>query len=85
MRGWRFMTLIHQKFDITDRVIGKMKNGEIQLYLENEKIGKITLPQGYQLELEHHYEAEQEKIYQHVTATEQPDARYTDCDEGGWC
>ncbi|SFB12358.1 MULTISPECIES: YusG family protein [unclassified Bacillus (in: firmicutes)] len=79
------MTLKHHKLEITDRVIGKLENGQIQLYLENEKIGNIELPEGFQIHLEHHYEAEQQKIYQNVTATEGKDARYTDCDEGGWC
>ena len=79
------MTLKQQKMDITDRVTGKLENGEIQLYLENESIGKIRLPEDAQLELGHHYESEQNRIYQHVSVPDQSEARYTDCDEGGWC
>ncbi|MEO2073850.1 MAG: YusG family protein [Bacillus sp. (in: firmicutes)] len=79
------MTLKQQKVDVTDRVVGKIKNGEIELFLESASIGKIKLPENMQYELEHHYEADQQKIYQHVTVTDQPDAKYTDCDEGGWC
>ncbi|UII55454.1 YusG family protein [Cytobacillus spongiae] len=79
------MTLKQQKLDITDRVIGRLENGEIKLFLENEPIGKMTLPQGCVFQLEHHFEANEQKIFQHVTVTEQPAARYTDCDEGGWC
>jgi len=79
------MTLKQQKMDITDRVTGKLENGEIQLYLENESIGKIKLPEGAQLELEHHYESVQNRIYQHVSVPDQSEPRYTDCDEGGWC
>jgi hypothetical protein len=79
------MTLKQQKLDITDRVTGKLENGRIQLYLENEPIGKINLPEGVQLELGHHYESEQNRIYQHVSVPEQSEPRYTDCDEGGWC
>ena len=39
------MVLKSNKIDITDRVVGKLKDGEIELYLENEKIGSIHLPQ----------------------------------------
>jgi hypothetical protein len=80
------MTLKPQKMDITDRIIGKLKNGTIELFLENEAIGKVTLPVESTFELEHHFEADQQnRIYQHYTSTDQPVARYTDCDEGGWC
>jgi hypothetical protein len=79
------MTLNQQKLDVTDRVTGKLENGQIQLYLENEPIGQIKLPEGIQLELEHHYVAEHNKIYQHVSVPGQSEPRYTDCDEGGWC
>lgn len=77
--------LKQQKIDITDRVVGKLKNGEIELFLENERIGKMSIPSGVEMKLEHHYEGDQQRIYQHVTTTSGPDARYTDCDEGGWC
>lgn len=79
------MTLNQQKIDITERVVGKLKNGEIELYLENERIGKMTIPTESEIQLEHHFEGDKDKIYQHVTTTSGPDARYTDCDEGGWC
>ena len=79
------MTLNQKKIDVTDRVVGKIHNGEIELFLENSSIGKITLPENLTYQLEHHFEADQQKIYQHVTLTEQPNAKYTDCDDGGWC
>ncbi|MGX6445399.1 YusG family protein [Neobacillus sp. K501] len=79
------MTLKQQKIDVTDRVIGKMQNGEIELFLENTSIGKIKLPGDMEVQLDHHFEVDQRKIYQHVSVTEQPDAKYTDCDDGGWC
>ncbi|MDQ0157653.1 YusG family protein [Robertmurraya andreesenii] len=79
------MVLKQQKIDITDRVTGKIINGELELFLENAPIGKIKLPQAIPFELEHHFETDHQRIYQHVTVTEQPDAKYTDCDDGGWC
>lgn len=62
-----------------------MKNGEMELFLDNTPIGKMKLTDHMQVELEHHFEVEQQKIYQHVTSTEGSDAKYTDCDDGGWC
>jgi hypothetical protein len=79
------MTLKQQKFDITDQVVGKLQEGEVQLFVGNESIGKIKLPEGIQLELEHHYVSEQNRIYQHVSVPDPSEPRYTDCDEGGWC
>ncbi|WP_235815117.1 YusG family protein [Neobacillus vireti] len=79
------VVLKQQKIDVTDRVVGKLKNGEIELYLENEKIGNIQLPNGYSIQMDHHFETDEQKIFQHVTTTEHPQARYTDCDESGWC
>lgn len=79
------MTLNQTKIDVTDRVTGKIHNGEIELFLENTSIGKMPLPENVKYQLEHHFEQDQQKIYQHVTTTETPNAKYTDCDEGGWC
>ena len=45
----------------------------------------MKLSDHMQVELEHHFEVDQQKIYQHVTTTENPNAKYTDCDDGGWC
>lgn len=71
--------------DVTDRIIGKLEKGGIALYLEQEKIGVITLPESMEIDLEHHYEAKAQKIYQHVSVPSESQPRYTDCDEGGWC
>jgi hypothetical protein len=80
------MTLQPQKLDITDNIVGKLKNGVIELYHEEQPIGKITLPSDSKFELSHHFEmGPQQRIFQHYTSTTQPEARYTDCDEGGWC
>ncbi|MFC0417864.1 YusG family protein [Cytobacillus solani] len=79
------VVLKNNKIDITDRVVGKLKDGEIELYLENERIGSIRLPQEPAIQMDHHFETDRQKIYQHVTTTESPQACYTDCDEGGWC
>lgn len=79
------MTLKKQKVDVTDRVTGKIRNGVMELFLEDTPIGKMQLPENIQYELEHHFEANQQKIYQHITVTDDSDPKYTDCDDGGWC
>ncbi|MGG3798819.1 YusG family protein [Metabacillus fastidiosus] len=78
--------LNEKKVDVTDQIIGKMKNGEIQLLLGDSPIGKIKFPENTQIELlDHHFETDQQRIFQNITVTEGKDARYTDCDQGGWC
>ncbi|MFP5112760.1 YusG family protein [Bacillaceae bacterium C204] len=72
------MTLKQQRVDVTDRVIGKMKNGEMELLLDRMPIGKMKLSDHMQVELDHHFQVEQQKIYQHVTKTEIPDAKHAD-------
>ncbi|WP_409271192.1 YusG family protein [Neobacillus sp. SCS-31] len=79
------MTLNVKKLDITDRVVGKLKNGEIKLYLENEPIGRIMLEGEVDFELDRRFDVDQQRIFQHITFTEYPDAKYTDCQDGGWC
>ena len=78
------MVLEPKKLDVTGRVTGKLKNGEVELYLDNQPIGKMSLPLDG-VTLEPNFEAKENKIYQSYTSTEGHDARYTDCDEGGWC
>ncbi|WP_341986144.1 YusG family protein [Rossellomorea oryzaecorticis] len=78
------MSLEPKKLDVTERVTGKLKNGELELYLDNQPIGRMTVPlEG--ISMEPNFEAKENKIFQNYTATEGTEARYTDCDEGGWC
>jgi len=80
------MTLKQQKIDITDRVVGKFAEGELVLYLENERIGTMSLPSDCNIKLEeHHLECSGDKIYQKFSTPTADDPKYTDCDEGGWC
>ncbi|RLQ96559.1 YusG family protein [Falsibacillus albus] len=81
------MALNPKKMDVTERVVGKLKHNQIELYLDGQSIGTMSLPEGIELNLamEPNFEAIENKIYQHYTATEGDQARYTDCDEGGWC
>lgn len=85
IKGALCMTLKQQRIDVTDRVTGKMNNGEMELFLDDTSIGKIQLPGDMTFQLNQQFEVEQRKIFQTVTVTEQPDAKYTDCDDGGWC
>ena len=38
------MVLQSKKLDVTERVTGKLKNGELELYLDNQPIGKMSVP-----------------------------------------
>lgn len=79
------MALRETKLDITDRVVGKLENGEIELYLENEPIGRVKLHGKAEFELDQRFAVDGQRIYQNASIIEQPDAKYTDCDQGGWC
>jgi hypothetical protein len=81
------MVLDKKRLDITERVIGKLGNGEIQLFEENKQIGRLILNENKNsFELKSGYEEEQNKIYKYVTTTTSPDEKYVDCDsESGWC
>ncbi|TMU84493.1 DUF2553 family protein [Bacillus sp. BHET2] len=78
------MVLEPKKLDVTSRVTGKLKNGEVELFLDNQPIGKMALSLDG-LSMEPNFEAKENKIYQSYTSSEGHEARYTDCDEGGWC
>ncbi|BCB05506.1 YusG family protein [Bacillus sp. KH172YL63] len=78
------MALEPKQVDVTSRVTGRLNNGEVTLFLDDQPVGKMLLSlEG--LTMEPNFEAKENKIYQSYTATEGRDARYTDCDEGGWC
>ncbi|WP_044748596.1 YusG family protein [Bacillus alveayuensis] len=81
------MVLEKKRLDITERVVGKLGNGEIQLFEENEQIGRLILNENKnRFELKNGYEEEQNKIYKYMTVTTSPDEKYVDCDsESGWC
>ncbi|MED3724763.1 YusG family protein [Priestia filamentosa] len=74
--------------DVTDRVVGKYVNDELNLYVENEPIGKMTVnEQGKsEYQLNNGYQYRDNKFYQHTDVTTGKDMKYTDCDnKEGWC
>ncbi|WP_078544149.1 YusG family protein [Litchfieldia alkalitelluris] len=81
------MVLEKRRLDITDRVVGKIGQNQVDLFLENEPIGRmVTTRQGNEYELNNGFEEEESKIYQFVDITTGPDQKYVDCDdENGWC
>ncbi|RAK18618.1 uncharacterized protein DUF2553 [Anoxybacillus vitaminiphilus] len=81
------MVLEQKRLEVTGRIVGKLANGEVQLFDENEQIGRILLNQsGNIVELKNGYAQEQNKIYKYVTVTTSPDEKYVDCgSESGWC
>ncbi|HZG69978.1 MAG TPA: YusG family protein [Chondromyces sp.] len=80
------MVLKSSKLDVTSHVTGRLNGQEIELSLEGELVGKIKLPkEGATFELEPNFEKSGNQIIKHYTSTEEPNAQYTDCDQGGWC
>ncbi|WP_449537464.1 YusG family protein [Ferdinandcohnia sp. Marseille-Q9671] len=81
------MVLKHTRIDVTDRVVGKIGNEEMNLFVEKEPIGKIRFTtQGAQYELKQGYEQEANKIFTYADVPTNPDMKYVDCDdENGWC
>ena len=79
--------LERKKLDITDRVVGKLNENQLDLYVEQQSIGTVLFTnQGNQYELKPGFENEGNKIFQYVDVTTNPDQKYTDCDdENGWC
>ncbi|KAA0545425.1 DUF2553 family protein [Bacillus sp. BGMRC 2118] len=79
--------LEQQKLDITDRVVGKLNNNQMDLYVEEQPIGRMLFTnQGNQYELNSGYEHENNKIFHYADVTTGADQKYTDCDEeNGWC
>jgi hypothetical protein len=81
------MALETKKVNITDRIIGKIKQDSIELYEGNEPIGHLPLSQvSNLLRLKNGYEQQNGQIYKEMTVTVGPDQKYVDCDgEAGWC
>jgi hypothetical protein len=81
------MVLKHTRIEVTDRVVGKLGDNEMKLYVEKEPIGKIRFTnEGAQYELKQGYEQEASKIFTYADIPTNPDMKYVDCDdENGWC
>ncbi len=80
--------LERRKLEITDRVVAKLGQNQLNLYVEEESIGRMLFTdQGNRYELQAGYEhGGENKIYQFVDVTTGEDQKYTDCDdENGWC
>ncbi|MFD1737704.1 YusG family protein [Bacillus salitolerans] len=80
------MVLERRKLDITDRVVGKLNQNQMDLFVEEQPIGKMLFTnQGNQYDLKSGYEQENNRIYHYTEVTTNPDQKYVDCDENGWC
>lgn len=78
------MSLEKQRLDITDRIVGKFNDGQLNLYLEKEKIGQMISENNY--ELNAGYEYNNSRFYQSADVITGQDQKYVDCDdENGWC
>ncbi|MDQ0229681.1 YusG family protein [Metabacillus malikii] len=78
------MSLQKQRLDITDRVVGKFAEGQLNLYLEKEKIGQMVSENNY--DLKEGYEFQDSRFFQYADVVTEPNQKYVDCDdENGWC
>lgn len=81
------MVLENKRMDITDLVVAKFEQNHLNLYVENESIGRLVfLNNGREYELKNGYVQENDRFYKNVSVTANPDQKYVDCDnENGWC
>ncbi|OAS87665.1 MULTISPECIES: YusG family protein [Metabacillus] len=78
------MSFEKQRLDITDRVVGKFTDGQLNLYLEKEMIGQMVSENNYDLKTG--YEFNNSRFYQFADVITGSDQKYVDCDdENGWC
>ena len=78
------MSFEKQRLDITDRVVGKFTDGQLNLYLEKEMIGQMVSENNY--DLKSGYEFNNSRFYQFADGLTGSDQKYVDCDdENGWC
>lgn len=83
-KGGVQLTLGKEKIDITEHVQGRFENGGMQLYHENEPIGRMTYMDQY--DLKSGYSFQNQKFYKMADTVKKPDAKYVDCDDHqGWC
>ncbi|WP_221566708.1 YusG family protein [Alkalihalobacillus sp. TS-13] len=75
-----------RKTDITNKVYGKMDQGSMSLYLNKDKIGKITFTnQGNLYEMGEGFEFDSDKIYRHDSNPPAQNQQLVDDCEFGWC
>ena len=70
------LTLKKERIDITEHVESRLKNGGMQLYHENELIGRMTGNDQY--ELKSGYSFQDERFYKTADTVSGPDAKYVD-------
>ena len=81
------MVLEKKRLDVTDRIVGKLSENQMNLYEEDNLIGRIVFTnQGNEYQLNEGFEQNENKIYKYADVTTGPDQKYVDCDdENGWC
>ncbi|MGO4888895.1 DUF2553 family protein [Anaerobacillus sp. MEB173] len=74
-----------EKLDVTDRIQGKLCNGNIVLYYNEDEIGEINLSSGLaKYELSEEFQLENNKIYLNQDVEKINNQDTEDCDLG-WC
>jgi hypothetical protein len=75
-----------KKLDVTQHVTGRLQGSQLHLFLDEQLVGKMDISNSVEnIQMEPNFETLGNKIIQNYMAPDESDARYTDCDEGGWC
>ncbi|WP_180994088.1 DUF2553 family protein [Bacillus sp. Marseille-P3661] len=72
-----------EKIDITERVYGKLTNGEMALYADETQIGQYNGKN--EVNLLPGYEYSQDRFFETIESTVKPGEQYVDHCEDGWC
>ncbi len=74
------------KVDVTSKIDGKFENGSIGLYLENARVGEITLTEdGNRYSMVEDYLFENNKIFRYENSHPENQKKYVDDCDMGWC
>jgi hypothetical protein len=83
IEGSRYM-MTTEKVDVTDRVYGKLNQGQMNLYLDKDVIGSfVPSSSGNEYNLNTGYTQENDRIIQ-IQDTTKTTEKYVDCEQG-WC
>ena len=74
-----------EKLDISDQVYGKIENGQVNFYSDNAKIGQIHENVLNKITLSPGYAFDQGRFYQYEETKKQPNEKYVEGCDLGWC
>lgn len=77
---------VRKKVDITGKVKGKLENGEMNLYVDEAKVGKIIMTnQGNHYEMAEGFEFDSNKVFRYENEHPEKQKQYVEGCDMGWC